>query len=404
MSQSTQEKKEKVYWLVKQTTVEAAMDNCTLHFLSQRLYLSTFLVASDTTELWHWLNHYIHVLGARPENAVVFIRHGGTFWSGADSQLAETLATARAFGVGARVIDAPPSDLTRFTLINEHIRQVAAANPGAWYVYADVDELFAFPCTTEAAVAAAESPSRDPSRHEQLHPSCFTSTMCDMLAADGAVRPLGLETPINEQYPVGCRLRQLVGRLNVHKITLFRTTSAQKSCLRDFGSPHAISEVRGIMREHARRAHMYGSTEGGINRTSGGTASPSTEMKEMHHPPSRRPCTTSVVQGCHFYPDLVRHYTMTARSVNSTHERARHDLSGESNTTWNQNSCGHPVTHQGQTRCADYDLLWRLMRVRTLPNSRPPKAEVCPGWYREGGRRSHCSHLAWSERSKLFGG
>lgn len=217
-----------------------------LAFLAPRLHLATFVLASNHIELGHFLRHYIGKVGAWANQTTVFVRVDRLRQG--DRELNITLDILRERGVGdVRVITAPSSDAMRFRYINERIAQAAAADSSAWFIYADVDEFFSFPgaCAMREHIEQMETPGSTSSL-------CFRATMCDMLANNLGIPPLSNATDIEEQYPFGCRVRQLIGRFNPTKIALHRIlTLTSPSRLRDFGSAHTITEIRGKMQWYA---------------------------------------------------------------------------------------------------------------------------------------------------------
>ena len=111
-----------------------------LKFLAPRLFLFSFILADDTVMLHHWLQHYSR-LGVWSTHTAIAIRTNEP----ADTEsLKETLQLLRAANVSTvSVINSPPSDTLKIQTMNNFLERLPA---DAWAIYADVDELFDYPC------------------------------------------------------------------------------------------------------------------------------------------------------------------------------------------------------------------------------------------------------------------
>ena len=96
-----------------------------------------------------------------------------------------------------RLVYSPPSDALKLQLINSLISSLPSLH---WFIYADVDELFDYPCPTTAG------------RELWRHP-CLAGSMVDQMAADGGVAAL-TDKPhdLTRQYPLQCTHRGRVLR------------------------------------------------------------------------------------------------------------------------------------------------------------------------------------------------
>ena len=163
----------------------------TLSFLSHRLFLYTFILSDDTIMLHHFLQHYSR-LGVLPEHTAVAIRmrEGGTA-----AQLQETQAVLKRAQVpdeNIQILRRPPSDALKLSLVNAYVTSLPF---NAWAIYADVDELFVYPCSLSSLV-------------NQKKIKCMTGHMCDQMAANGNISELQYEPEVAVQFPLACRVRQ----------------------------------------------------------------------------------------------------------------------------------------------------------------------------------------------------
>ena len=155
--------------------------------------------------LLHFLRHY-HRLGVWPSHTSVAIR------ARRSASLAATNATLRVLqqaGVpdsNVRMIHAPPSDTLKIQLMNEHLESLPST---AWSIYADVDELFDYPCELQGAVVRKKL--------------CFSGTMLDQLSASGNITEMQETPDLAAQYPLQCRIRStVVPHVQANKVILHR--------------------------------------------------------------------------------------------------------------------------------------------------------------------------------------
>ena len=154
------------------------------------VHLLSLILAGDALMLQQWLWHY-HGLGVLPERTNIAIRMQR---SAPSSAVAETMGVLQRAGVpqgNVRLVHALPSDDLKLKLINAKLASLASKD---WFIYADVDELFDYPCT------------HDLNRHQ-----CLSGTMWDQMAAGGRVVPMRVGgVPLTEQFPLQCQVRSNV--------------------------------------------------------------------------------------------------------------------------------------------------------------------------------------------------
>lgn len=269
-----------------------------LEFLAPRLHLFSFILADDSDMLRHFLRHY-HRLGVLPTHTRVAIRARR---SATRASTDATLTVLREAGVpdaNVRMIHSPPSDSLKIQLMNEHLKSLGTND---WSIYADVDELFDYPCELQGAV--------------KRNKFCFAGTMWDQLAANGNITELTPEPDLAAQYPLQCRIRAtVVPRVQMSKVILHRVYGDTRlgDALVRFRTTHSII---------------------GNNSLSSRCA----------------------VRG------LVRHYTMTQRQRVSNSQKARLRVGGASVTdarNYANATCGNIDPRTGD--CLDYALLQRFM-------------------------------------------
>ena len=173
---------------------------CSLGFLSDRLYLLTFLSGLEHLLAGHFVRHYVSAVGVPPQHVRAFVHQGNV--SGAETQL-----TARRFtdaGVPSafvRLLTGVFTEARRFEAINGEIMALPA---DAWVIHADVDEFFSYPCGIEQQIGQRQG-------HE-----IFCAEMRDALAFDGMVGELpplvssfSLQPhDLKAAYPHSCYVRQ----------------------------------------------------------------------------------------------------------------------------------------------------------------------------------------------------
>ena len=190
-----------------------------LKFLAPQLFLSSYLLSTDALQLRHFLAHY-SASGIQLNHVSLTIRllrlSRGTsklIPFGSHSSLNETLEVARTSGVpqqNIRIATEPASDARKLALINE---QLARLSPRAWFIYADVDELFDYPCNLRELTAAR---------------SAVAGKMCDQLAIGAGMPKLRYEPDIALQFPIQCHIRQrLFGNSMQHSKTILQRARAR---------------------------------------------------------------------------------------------------------------------------------------------------------------------------------
>ncbi len=350
-----------------------------LALLSPHLYASTFILSDDTIAVQLWLRHYISI-GVRPSHVKVAIRTRKQEPLGA---LNQTIAVLHTHGVGrghVHVIHGEnSSDLLRLQVINEHIGRVAESDPQAWYIYADVDEHFYYdgPAMRNLPQVVA--------KHD-----CFWGLFCDMRSANGNLTEMRADVPADVQYPIACRVRQLAStnRQRVNKVILFRIRAHQTGNIRDFRSPHALTEERDVAC-HFREWHssvigvaravslqMYHCRRGGHQPNAPPPLPPpqapplawallKPPAVSSPPPPSMNSSRTKIVAAnrpsapqCVALAGTVRHYALTHAAMLTTKDKADWDLA-HPHTTWNDNACG---TKAKNGACLDYHILYQWMR------------------------------------------
>ena len=272
-----------------------------LQFLAQRLHLFSFILSDDSLMLGHFLRHY-HRLGVWPAHTRIAVRarrhHGGAHALNATLRV---LRRARVPEANVRILHTAPSDTLKIRLMNEQIDSLPI---DSWFVYADVDELFDYPCELQGAVLRNKV--------------CFAGAMLDQLAADGRIGEMMPNAPpLAVQYPLQCRIRStIVPHLQTSKVIL-----------------HRVGVRNATQRMHFRTTHML---SGGDNSVDAWRAS------------------RCAVRG------IVRHYTMTTRQL--VENRRKATAYGTRTANYANATCGHIEPKTG--RCLDYALLQRFMEER----------------------------------------
>ena len=299
----------------------AASPGCqpALQFLAAQLHLFSFILSDDSVMLGHFLSHY-HRLGVRPSHTHVAIRMRR---SGGVGPLEATRAALRHANVpdaNVRVLHTAPSDELKIRLINERIDAVPASS---WFVYADVDELFDYPCELQGAVARSKA--------------CFAGAMWDQLASTGGVTTMLAGAPdVTEQYPLQCRIRATaVPHLQTTKVILHRVLS-------------------------------------GTNKTA--TSGTRTYFRTTHAISGATPAATRcAVRG------LVRHYTMTTRQLAGNAQKASayrvpRGLRPSESRNYANATCGNVDARTGG--CLDYAMLQRFMEERLASRAAGKRANA----------------------------
>ena len=138
------------------------------------------MVSADAkVMLAHFLSHYERA-GIRLATNAAFLVHVPPNATASGSTVLQLLA-----GKGVRnvvVEDAYHSNIKR-ARINAHIKSLP---PDSWLVYADVDELFHFPC--------------------ELTHDCYSAQLVDRLATDPSVPAMMTSSDPRQQFPI-CAVR-----------------------------------------------------------------------------------------------------------------------------------------------------------------------------------------------------
>ena len=253
--------------------------------------------------LLHFLRHY-HRLGVWPSHTSVAIRARRSASLAATNATLRVLQQAGVPGSNVRMIHAPPSDTLKIQLMNEHLMRLGSAD---WSIYADVDELFDYPCELQGAVTRNKY--------------CFAGAMWDQLAADGNITEVAESPDLAVQYPLQCRIRAtVVPRLQISKVILHRV----------YGNARADAPPDDSALVRFRTTHSIVGNNSMASRCA--------------------------VRG------LVRHYTMTARQRMSNAQKAALKVSGTNpadRRNYANATCGNIDAHTGA--CLDYALLQRFM-------------------------------------------
>ena len=169
--------------------------------------------------------HYLGHLGVRPNHTLVDVHAGQLGGFGRSSHSTEAfVARARAWHVPpANIVvhEGAFSDPYKVARINERITRLP---DDAWFVYADGDELFSYPCDLPRWVARGVG--------------SFEGGMVDMLSRSGRIEPLAEEPAIHVQYPRHCFVREHLGRMRAVKMVLHR--AKWQGVPVTYINPHAI--------------------------------------------------------------------------------------------------------------------------------------------------------------------
>lgn len=177
---------------------------CALRFLSDRLYLITFVSGLEHVLAGHFVRHYTSSIGVRPPNVRAFVHQGNV--SGAETQLTARRFTAAGVpSACVRLLTGVFTEARRFAAING---EIAALPEGAWVIHADIDEFFVYPCGIEQQISRSQG-------HE-----VFCAEMRDALASNGMVGELPpLSHDLKSAYPHSCYVRQHFWRNNARTST-----------------------------------------------------------------------------------------------------------------------------------------------------------------------------------------
>ena len=191
---------------------------------ADRLYLFGFVLPVDSLMLRHWLRHY-HSLGVRPNQTSMAIRvDEGTNHQPA---LDATLHVLDSMGVpreNIEILRAAPSDDLKIASIN---KAMDAAPIDSFFIYADVDELFDYPCNI--------------SPHNLAKYKCMTGLMVDQMASNGNISD-ALESPsLVDQFPMQCKVRFYLQPRSIFYKTIIVTTGGSKFPKRRFRTTHAVN-------------------------------------------------------------------------------------------------------------------------------------------------------------------
>jgi hypothetical protein len=365
----------------------AAEKQGALAVLSEHLYAFTFVPADNPNAMTQWLRHYIRAIGVRPAHIGMAILTGRLIQTlEPTGALNLTLAALHSHGVSRGQVNiirgANYSDLLRLQVVNEHISKVVQSDPQAWYIFADADEHFYYdgPAMRNLTQAVAKY-------------DCFWGLFCDMRSADGNMSEMVVDVPAAVQYPVACRVRQLASkyRMRSNKVILFRVRSYQTGLIRDYRSPHAITETRDQACQfrdwHAKilaaanKTHMaqfrYQCRSGDrlphaqpllpppqvpqlptVSEPSAGAASPPPTVVVNRSTSSMHASSRSAGTQCRPFSGTVRHYTMTYAALLMAKDKADWDLA-HPHATWGDSFCGNQARNGV---CRDYQILYSWMR------------------------------------------
>lgn len=303
-----------------------------LTFIAPRLFLYTFILSDDAIMLHHWLRHY-HRLGVFPQHTAVAIRMRE---GGSAAQLQETqsvLSKARVPTENINVIARAPSDTLKLNLVNAYL---ASLPRNAWAIYADVDELFLYPCSLHSILV-------------QKKVKCLTGKMCDQMAANGNIPEVQYEPDAALQFPLSCQVRQryFQSHMVYSKTILHRVHTASNTTV-IFRTTHAVSP----------------------------SFSPGNYSQEPHK------CEIA---------GQVRHYTMTAAAMRGNKEKMQLDgqiVNGKA-VNYANASCSLPYGgKKHKLTCTDYSTLYWVQRNQVdrfeKHGSAVPTHWMCPGCSKVG--------------------
>ena len=355
--------------------------HCSLHWLASSIYLFSFLSAGGSAAmLRHFMRHYLDGLGVKAAQASFVLLQSSSAYPGAPppfppppsspslagvamgySRSAATLGltpgAAELLGILIDEAKVPStnirlvagvtySDALKIAYVNAHIRTLPS---DAWFILADSDELFAYPCNLPSLVRA----------HGEI---TFAGSMTDRLALDGTIAPVRATPTLGEQYPLECRLRQVLstskqGSFNTVKVLLHRV----------YG--HLVTDANG------NGTSWNSSSSLGSSSLAGNSSSSSSP------PEARLFRTPHALHGVHWTHErdlgMYAHYTLTEEAMNATvrkvhaHEHEAHARNGtaidrKNGTTAIVCSLGfeppnHPLT---PGVCRDYTMLLSFMRAQ----------------------------------------
>ena len=327
-----------------------------LRFLAPQLWLYSFILSDDSLMLRHFLSHYQGLgVWANQSRFGIRVRRRGRA-----EELQATLAVLREYRIpdsNYRLLHTAPSDEVKLAMVNQHLERLPK---GAYSVYADVDELFDYPCELEGAVRRGKD--------------CISGAMVDQLSAGGNITEMTAEPDLAIQYPLQCRIREaVVPHLQSSKIILHRVDgrackpgdTCGRMTFQGFRTTHAVAEM-------PREDHLM--------------------LPEMRVRPmaTNGSWTRCAVRG------IVRHYTMTTKQLLGNAEKAtQHDEQPASGAgqppvpglvlNYANATCGHLDPKSG--KCLDYALLHDFMRD-IATGARSPR---CSGSLKEMGKGVVCS-------------
>ena len=260
------------------------------------LHLFSLVLSDDSKMLHHWLKHY-HGLGVRANHTNVAVRVR-SHERGLNATL-QTLHDARVPRENIRLIRASPADALKLQLINSFMDSLPRRS---WVIYADVDELFDYPCGQPL-----------------WHHTCVAGSMVDQMAPDARITELIADGDIRVQYPLQCRIRARIPRQKFTKVILVNVGSGR-----------------------------YETVSGkGLSMSQGGA--------------SRRFRDTHAVNGTCTLSGIVRHYSMTTHQMAGLAEKAVQLPSKKTALNFAGGTCGN-VNSMGM--CMDYVNLHRWMQQR----------------------------------------
>mmetsp|Transcript_29974 Transcript_29974/g.91230 ORF Transcript_29974/g.91230 Transcript_29974/m.91230 type:complete len:330 (-) Transcript_29974:9-998(-) len=202
-------------------------ETCSLRPLSPSLYLWTMASMLQASLLAHFVSHYVG-LGVRATH-MKFVLHRGE--AGA-ATAREADAALRRLGVVHVTTVATYHTVIKRDLVNLHILSLP---PDSWLLYADVDELFQFPCPVVQRVLAAAGGAG----------AVVCGHMVDRLPDRRVLPPIEAGRPLHAQFPVCAPVRMALNsalgsgvqhsQWNLRKVMLVRVGPAVQ-----FKSSHTL--------------------------------------------------------------------------------------------------------------------------------------------------------------------
>ena len=179
---------------------------CSLDFLTDQLYLTSFVGFEQAAFLRHFFRHYTNCVGVRPNHMHIFVDEAQSNVSAG----ASTLSVLLSAGIPessvelVRRVEAWTWDWARMR-IN---RWIVSLPKDAWVISADADEHFYYPCDM-------------PDRAKVSH--IFCAEMTDRVGQDGRLAEVADSPGLGVQFPHKCYFRQNIRQsMNRQKVILMR--------------------------------------------------------------------------------------------------------------------------------------------------------------------------------------